>query len=187
MSARFIVGRTALVLLQGDITEQGVDVIVNAANSTLLGGGGVDGAIHRRGGPAILAECRAIVARIGRCDPGEAVLTTAGMLPAKHVVHTVGPYYRGGGHGEAEVLARAWTRSLEVARDAGSRSIAFPAISTGVYGYPVRDAAAVSLRAAAMFLREQAHELDEVRVVLFRGEDLEVWRGAAVARFGEPG
>src|SRR5690606_22380158 len=148
----YTVGRTRLVLLQGDITDQSVDAIVNAANSGLRGGSGVDGAIHRRGGPDIMAECRAIIDRIGELDDGDAVRTTAGRLNAKHIVHTVGPIYKGGSKGEAAKLARAWTRSLEVAQEAGARTVAFPAISTGVYGYPVADAARVSLGAALAWL-----------------------------------
>lgn len=179
MATEYTIGHTRLVLKQGDITEEDVDAIVNAANSSLLGGGGVDGAIHRRGGPAILAECRTIVARIGRCEPGEAVRTTGGRLKAEHVVHTVGPVYRGGDNGEAEVLARAWTRSLEVAHEAGARSVALPAISTGVYGYPVGEAACVSLTAAATYLREHDTAFDEVRVVLFSEEALVEWQMAA--------
>ncbi len=179
MASEHTIGGTRLVLLQGDITEQAVDVIVNAANPSLLGGGGVDGAIHRRGGPAILEECRAIVARIGRCEPGEAVRTTAGRLQAKHVVHTVGPIYRDGRDGEADVLTRAWTRSLELAQEVGARSVAFPAISTGVYGYPVAEAARVSLLAAASFLRTHEHTLDEIRIVLFSAAGLAEWETAA--------
>lgn len=181
------IGRTRLTLLQGDITEQAVDAIVNAANSSLLGGGGVDGAIHRRGGPAILAECRAIVARISRCEPGDAVRTTAGRLPAKHVVHAVGPVYRDGTRGEADVLARTWTRSLEVAHDAGARTVAFPAISTGAYGYPVREAARVSLRAVAEYLGERDHDFDEIRVVLFGEADHAEWVGVAAELFARVG
>lgn len=173
------IGGTAIHLLRGDITTQRVDAIVNAANSSLLGGGGVDGAIHRAGGPQILEECRAIVAQIGSCPAGEAVVTGAGRLPAKHVVHTVGPVYRGGDRGEAEVLASAWRRSLEEAVRVGARTVAFPAISTGVYGYPAAEAAAVALRAVKQFLESAPGALDEVRVVLFSGDDLEVWESAA--------
>ena len=184
MATEYTIGHTRLLLKQGDITEEDVDAIVNAANSSLLGGGGVDGAIHRRGGPEILAECRAIVARIGRCEPGEAVRTTGGRLKAEHVVHTVGPVYGGGDPGEADVLAGAWTRSLEVAQEAGARSVAFPAISTGVYGYPVGEAARVSLNAAAAYLREHDAAFDEVRVVLFSEEALVEWEAAAAEVLG---
>lgn len=155
-------------LVRGDITEQRVDAIVNAANSSLLGGRGVDGAIHRAGGPAILEECR----RLGGCDTGDAKATTAGNLPARWVIHTVGPVWRGGSHGEAELLASCHRRSLEVARELGARTIAFPAISTGAYGYPAELAAAVALGSV------RGHGLDLVRFVLFSDELLEIYTAA---------
>lgn len=173
----------------GDITTQDVDGIVNAANSSLLGGGGVDGAIHRAGGPSVLEECRAIVARQGGCKAGDAVATTGGRLRARFVIHTVGPVWRGGGHGEGEVLARCWARSLEVARSRGCRSIAFPAISTGAYGYPMDAAAKVAFRAIGAYLLEHREELDLVRVVLFKERDAEAWvrqMGALWPHDGEP-
>ena len=120
-------------LVLGDITEQQVDAIVNAANPTLLGGGGVDGAIHRAGGPSILAECR----ELGGCDPGDAKATRAGDLPARHVIHGVGPIWCGGGEGEAELLGAVHRRAIELADELGATSVAFPAISTGAYGFPV--------------------------------------------------
>ena len=187
MGETFVIGRTRIVIGQGDITEQRVGAIVNAANSSLLGGGGVDGAIHRAGGPAILAECRAIVARIGRCETGDAVATTAGRLPARLVVHTVGSVWHGGDRGEDALLARAWTRSLEVATAHGARDVAFPAISTGVYGFPMARAAGVSLRAAANFVRAHPDALEEVRVVLYAAADVPVWVDAAAAVLRDPG
>jgi O-acetyl-ADP-ribose deacetylase len=143
--------------VRGDITRERVDAIVNAANSSLLGGGGVDGAIHRAGGPAILDACR----RLGGCETGDAKGTTAGDLPARWVIHTVGPVWNGGDSGERELLASAHRRSLEVAAELGARSVAFPAISCGVYGFPVELAAPIAVDAVC------GHELDVVRFVLF--------------------
>lgn len=171
------VGGTKVEIVVGNLTVQAVDAIVNAANSSLLGGGGVDGAIHRAGGPQILEECRAIVARQGRCKPGEAVITSAGQMPSRYVIHTVGPVWRGGESGESEILARCWTQSLALAVDNGCRTVAFPAISTGAYGYPMAAAAEVSLRAVAEVLRGREGSVDVVRVVVVTERDAEIWRG----------
>jgi O-acetyl-ADP-ribose deacetylase (regulator of RNase III) len=146
--------------VRGDITEQVVDAIVNAANSSLLGGGGVDGAIHRAGGPEILAECKLL----DGCSTGEAKPTTAGRLPARYVIHTVGPVWRGGGRGEPELLASCHRRALEVAGELGCRTIAIPAISTGIYGYPVEQAAPVAVAAVREAL---GPSIELVRFVLF--------------------
>jgi O-acetyl-ADP-ribose deacetylase (regulator of RNase III) len=148
-----------------DITKEETEAIVNAANSSLLGGGGVDGAIHRAGGPSILQECRRIVAKIGSLPPGKAVITTGGRMAAKYVVHTVGPVYRGGRHHEAETLARCY-QSIAVADDHGVRSLAFPSISTGVYSYPLEKAAAVAVGAVVQCLPSSVH-LELIRFVLF--------------------
>jgi O-acetyl-ADP-ribose deacetylase (regulator of RNase III) len=163
------VAQGLIEVVRGDITQQRVDAIVNAANSSLLGGGGVDGAIHRAGGPSILEECR----QLGGCETGDAKATTAGDLAARWVIHTVGPVWRGGGHGEEEALASCHTRSLEVAREVGARTVAFPAISTGVYGYPVELAAPVAVGAV------RGHDLELVRFVLFGDEAYEAFRRAA--------
>jgi O-acetyl-ADP-ribose deacetylase (regulator of RNase III) len=163
---RMEIGESVLELVQGDITEQEVDAIVNAANSRLAGGGGVDGAIHRAGGPAIMEECR----KIGGCPTGEAVITTGGNLPAKHVIHTVGPVYRDGKRGEAELLESAYRSSLRVASENGCKSVAFPSISTGAYGYPIEEAAGIALRTAADCLR-QGSDIDLIRFVLFSEPD----------------
>jgi O-acetyl-ADP-ribose deacetylase (regulator of RNase III) len=167
-----IAGRIELV--RGDITEQDTDAIVNAANTTLLGGGGVDGAIHRAGGAAILEECRTL----GGCATGDAKLTTGGRLKARHVIHTVGPVYRDGRHREPELLASAYRRSLEVASQHHLRRVAFPSISTGAYRYPLRDAARIALGTVADYLR--AHDdIELVRFVLFSAGDLAVYQDVA--------
>jgi len=161
-----------------DITRETTDAIVNAANSSLLGGGGVDGAIHRAGGPEILAECRRIVSRIGSLPAGAAVITTGGRLAARHVIHTVGPIYRRGGHGEAEKLASCHRESIRIADEEGLRSLSFPAISTGAYGYPVADAAAVAV-SSALGAMSSAKCVNKVRFVLFDATTLSAYAHAA--------
>ncbi len=169
-----VVNKTRLVLVQGDITQQHTDAIVNAANSGLMGGGGVDGAIHRAGGPAILEECRKIRDKIGRLPAGKAVITTGGRLKAKYVIHTVGPVWHGGTSGEAELLASAYRESLKSATDKGLKSISFPAISTGAYGYPLEPAARIALETATDFA-EQSGSLQEVAFVLFDAYSFQVY------------
>jgi O-acetyl-ADP-ribose deacetylase (regulator of RNase III) len=165
-------GRT-LRLMQGDITTVQADAIVNAANTSLRGGGGVDGAIHRAGGPAILEECM----RFPGCPTGEARMTTGGRLPARHVIHTVGPIWRGGNAAEDALLAAAYRSSLSLAEQFGLRTIAFPSISTGAYGFPIERAARIALRAALDHLRIGG-SLDTITFVLFSAHDLEVYRQA---------
>jgi len=176
MTSRTI-GQSSLELARGDVTQETCEAIVNAANSSLLGGGGVDGAIHRAGGPVILEACRAIVAQRGPLPAGEAVLTGAGRLPCRHVIHTVGPVWRGGAAGEAETLARCYRNSLLLAVSHGLSSVAFPSISTGVYGYPVAEAARVALGAIHGVL-EGGSPLVLVRCVLFSDTDLAAYEKA---------
>jgi len=149
-------------LLEGDITKLKVDAIVNAANSSLLGGGGVDGAIHRAAGPDLLKECRGL----GGCPAGEARITSAYGLPAKHVIHTVGPVWKGGGQGEPELLASCYRASLELALENGLRTVAFPAISCGVYGYPLDEAAGIATTEVAAFMAEHP-AIEKVLLVCF--------------------
>jgi len=165
-----------LLVKVGDITREDVDAIVNAANSGLMGGGGVDGAIHRAGGPEILAACREIRATLypEGLPTGDAVITPAGRLPAKHVIHTVGPVYGRHGGAEARLLASCYQRSLTLAAEHSLRTIAFPAISTGIYGYPREEAAAVVRRAVDERL-EAMLDIDEVRLVFFSAADAEVF------------
>jgi O-acetyl-ADP-ribose deacetylase (regulator of RNase III) len=162
-------GKTIKVVL-GDITRVKADAIVNAANEGLRGGGGVDGAIHRAGGPTIMEECR----KIGRCPTGEAVITGGGRLPAKHVIHTVGPVWAGGGNREKELLASAYRTSLAIAEQRGLTSIAFPSVSTGIYGFPIRLAAPIAVEAVVKDL-ERTTGLREVQFVLFSQADYEVY------------
>jgi len=161
------INQTKLSIIQGDITRQATEAIVNAANPSLMGGGGVDGAIHRAGGLAILEECRQIVSRQGYLPTGKAVITTGGNLKARFVIHTVGPVWHGGNKGEPELLASAYQESLKVASENNLSSISFPSISTGAYGYPVAEAAKVAIRTVASFLKEQSTPIKEVVFVLF--------------------
>jgi O-acetyl-ADP-ribose deacetylase len=162
-----------LEVVQGDITAMDVDAIVNAANNSLLGGGGVDGAIHRAAGPRLLDECRTL----GGCATGDAKITRGYDLPARWVVHTVGPVWHGGARGEDDLLASAYRRSLEVATANGARTIAFPSISTGVYGFPVERAAPIAIREIARFLREN-DSIEKVYMVTHTPEAYEVYRRA---------
>jgi O-acetyl-ADP-ribose deacetylase (regulator of RNase III) len=167
------VNKGTLELVQGDITQQETDAIVNAANPTLLGGGGVDGAIHRGAGPRLLEECRTL----GGCETGDAKITKGYNLKAKYVIHTVGPVYRRDGKRAPELLASAYRRSLEVTSENGLKSVAFPSISTGAYGYPLSEAAPIALKTVADFLK--AHpEIELVRFVLFDSKTLGAYEDA---------
>jgi O-acetyl-ADP-ribose deacetylase (regulator of RNase III) len=167
-------------LSRGDLTESTTDAIVNAANSSLLGGGGVDGAIHRAGGPKIRADCERIVAQRGRLPAGEAVITTAGLLACRRVIHTVGPVWRGGSSGEPETLARCYRNSLALAASEGLASVSFPSISTGAYGYPVADAATVALAAVRDALQDGTYA-GVVGFVLWSEADLDTYTRALTA------
>ena len=156
-----------LSLIEGDITLQSKDVIVNAANSSLMGGGGVDGAIHKAGGPAILEECKKIVEKQGKLSTGKAVITTGGNLKAKYVIHAVGPVWHGGNKNEPSLLASSYKESLKLAEENNLSSISFPSISTGAYGYPVYQAAKVALKTVTSFLRDEASSIKEVVFVLY--------------------
>jgi O-acetyl-ADP-ribose deacetylase len=172
--------RVLVIFGPGDITRENADAIVNAANSSLLGGAGVDGAIHRSGGPAILEACREIVGRIGRLPAGQAVATTGGRLAARYVNHTVGPFWNGGEHGEPGTLASCHRESIRIADELQLRSIAFPAISTGAYRYPVDQASQVAITSAAEALEKAVH-VREVRFVLFDSETFTQYTHAARA------
>jgi len=160
-------------LVQGDITKEQVDAIVNAANKSLLGGGGVDGAIHRAAGPELLEECKTL----GGCETGDAKITKGYRLAARHVIHTVGPVYKGGQRREAELLGGCYRRSLEIASQKKLKSIAFPAISCGVYGYPIQEACRIAIRTVTEYC--QSHpDIEDVRFVLFSDKDLSVYKEA---------
>lgn len=167
------VNNVDIELARGDITAESSDAVVNAANSALAGGGGVDGAIHRAGGAAIMREC----AKIGGCPAGNAVITTGGRLKAKYVIHTVGPIYEDGEHGEARLLANAYASSLRLALDKGIKTISFPSISTGAYGYPIEDAADIAVKTVIDFVKANKG-LRSVRFVLFSERDLRVYSKA---------
>lgn len=171
-------GKTIAFEGPADITKIAADAIVNAANSTLLGGGGVDGAIHRAGGPSILAECKRIVEKIGRLPAGKAVMTTGGRLPAKYVVHTVGPVWRGGEHSEAKTLASAYRESIRVADENSVTAMVFPSISTGAYRYPMQDAAKIAIKTVAEALQKSSF-VKEVRFALFDSSTLDTYVAAA--------
>jgi O-acetyl-ADP-ribose deacetylase (regulator of RNase III) len=163
-----------------DITKETTEAIVNAANSSLLGGGGVDGAIHRAGGPSILKECQQIVSKIVSLPPGKAVITGAGRLPAKFVIHTVGPRYRDGSRGEAKLLARAYRESLRLADEHGIQSLSFPSISTGAYGYPLQEAATIAVATIVEAIQSTSH-VTQVRFVLFDSATLGAYVTSATA------
>ncbi len=174
------VGRSVMRFVTGDITATPADAIVNAANSGLMGGGGVDGAIHLAGGPSILEECRHIIDKIGSLPPGQAVITGGGRLPARFVIHTVGPVWHGGVRGEPAILSSAYRESLTLARDRKLDSVAFPSISTGAYGYPVREAAAIAVRTVHDFLKGSDAPM-AVTFVLFDPYTSKAYEAAAAA------
>ncbi len=175
-TSEVVINSVKLILKQGDITREKTDAIINAANSSLMGGGGVDGAIHRAGGPAILEECKRIIDLIGHLDTGKAVITTGGKLPARHVIHTVGPVWHGGNSGEPGLLTSSYHESLKVAVENNLQTVAFPSISTGVYGYPVDRAAKVALAAIIDFIKTNTGSLKEITFVLFNTEVLMVYQ-----------
>ncbi|HHT50433.1 MAG TPA: O-acetyl-ADP-ribose deacetylase [Eubacteriaceae bacterium] len=166
-----IINKTKISIMKGDITKVKADAIVNAANNRLLGGGGVDGAIHRAGGKEILEECK----KIGGCPTGEARITTAGNLPSKKVIHTVGPIYKDGNHGEEKLLYNAYYNSLALAKDNKLTTIAFPSISTGVYGYPKEKAADIAIKAVKDFANKYEN-MEEIIFVLFSDEDFDIYQ-----------
>ena len=167
---------TKITILKTDITKLEVDVIVNAANSSLMGGGGVDGAIHRAGGPGIVAECREIIKRQGPCEPGEAVITTAGNLPAKKLIHTVGPVWHGGKANEASILCNCYLNSLKIVLKNGFKTVAFPNISTGIYGYPKAKAAQVAIEAIHEFIDSNPGKINEIIFVCFDEENFQLYQ-----------
>ena len=179
------INQTRMSVIQGNITRQVTDAIVNAANSSLMGGGGVDGAIHRSGGPAILEECKQIVSRKGRLLTGGAVITSGGNLKARFVIHTVGPVWHGGSRGEPALLASSYQESLKLAAENNLTSIAFPSISTGAYGYPVTQAAKIAVSTVASLLKEEVTSIQEVVFVLFDSVTFETYSSALDEIAGE--
>ncbi|HET8784924.1 MAG TPA: O-acetyl-ADP-ribose deacetylase [Candidatus Limnocylindrales bacterium] len=169
---------TDIRLVQGDITRIPADAIINAANEALRGGGGVDGAIHRAGGPAVMADLERRYGARRHCPTGSAVISDAGDLPARYVIHAVGPIWSGGTSGEADLLASAYRTSLDLARDHGCRTVTAPAISTGIYGYPIDRAAPIALGAAAGWVADNPEAMDAVTFVLFSGGSLEAFERA---------
>jgi O-acetyl-ADP-ribose deacetylase len=178
MPSDFVIqlGLCQLQLLKGDVTKIAVDAIVNAANSQLAGGGGVDGAIHRAGGPEIMRELDEIRAGIGSCDTGNAVVTGAGQLPAKYVFHAVGPVYRDGQHGEPALLEACYFNCLKLAAERDVKSISFPSISTGVYGYPIEEAAEIAVRTVATWLHDHTGPVRIAKLLQFSERDHQVYR-----------
>jgi len=184
---QYQIGKTKITLIQGDITEMTTDAIVNAANPSLMGGGGVDGAIHRKGGPKILEECKRIRATQwpNGLPTGKAVITTGGNLKAKYVIHTVGPVWQGGKNNEPELLAEAYRNSLALACEKGLKTIAFPAISTGAYGYPIEKATKVALKTVKEFLKRE-NKLEEVVFVLYSKQHFEIYKKMAKEILAKP-
>ena len=167
----YLYNKTKIYIVQGDITKMEVDVIVNAANNTLLGGGGVDGAIHRAGGPTILEQCK----KIGGCPTGEARITTAGNMPSKYIIHAVGPIYKDGRSNEESLLYNAYYNSLKLAKEYELKTVAFPAISTGAYGYPKNEAADVATKAVMDFI-DKENFIEEVHFVLFSQDNFDIYK-----------
>ena len=183
----FEVAGIPIVLTRGDITKQPVDAIINAANNSLLGGGGVDGAIHKEGGPAILEACKQVRKELypDGLPTGEAISTTAGNLPARRVIHTVGPIWKGGKENEPNLLANVYRNALMEARHEALRTIAFPSISTGAYGYPISQASRIALQSVGAFVSSHPGAFDEIRFVLFSAEDLKVYQAVATEYMAE--
>lgn len=170
------INNSLIKLIKGDITKENVDAIVNAANSSLLGGGGVDGAIHRAGGFAILDECKKIISRIGKLPAGEAVITTGGNLPARFVIHTVGPVWNNGNKNESNLLKNAYINSLKIGVQNKIKIIAFPSISTGAYGYPIDEASKIAFSTVKNFLEKEDHLYQEVRFIVFSDNDYMIYK-----------